>query len=615
MPSPDLSKLSIGGIDILMTDDNAQQRIAALEGKVPAQASDQNPLADKAFVNSSIATATATYRGTFNLVSDLQLTVSATEQQIATALASAISTADNNDYCYVQVPTANDKPTEIARIDRYKNNGTAWALEYTLNNSGYTSAQWAAINSGITGNLVTKLNDLYTKAALDQMFNAKANAANMTAGDYNKVTVNSQGIVTAGSNPTTLSGHGITDAYTKNETGTLIDEKVLVETNRAKDAEAALKSSLSTMNGVFTLEANSNPAFDVSNKIAAEDYIAHMGGYMWYKHDGKWYAAKLNSGTWGKFADGTPVTTAIENACETMIKTPLCNYKGNNKTLIFGGLNPIDGGHAFEAAPWNGAYEASVGADNKLHSRPNTTPAHSRTMSAFWDLAQALDTEAGLSNYQFFCLINALYQAKFGNLNSQTVIGPGGQTSAWDKWRDVAMGQTKSLGDGCGKVLYNDANVGDQYSVKLFGFENLWGKLWEFRPGVRYYMDDGVRHAVVYDGNRVSNVADGRDISGILQSAGGQYATKMLLGEYWDMICQEVGGGDSTYYCDGYWAATSGELLIVGGSSYYFALCGVSYSASDRGFGDSYAAVGARLAFYAEPTIVSGAELAAMVGS
>lgn len=141
---------------------------------IPSQASAQNQLADKAFVNSSIATATATYRGNFNLVSDLELTIDATEAQTAAALATAIQTADNNDYCYVQVPTADDKPTEIARIDRYKHNGTAWSLEYTLNNSGFTAAEWAAINSGITSGLVAKLNALPSMTELTTLLNGKA---------------------------------------------------------------------------------------------------------------------------------------------------------------------------------------------------------------------------------------------------------------------------------------------------------------------------------------------------------------------------------------------------------------------------------------------------------
>ena len=110
----------------------------------------------KGFVNSSIATATATYRGSYNLVSDLSLSVStATHSTIATALGTAVSTADNNDYCYVEIPTSDSTPTQIARVDRYKHNGTGWGFEYTLNNSGYTAAQWAAINSGITSTKVS----------------------------------------------------------------------------------------------------------------------------------------------------------------------------------------------------------------------------------------------------------------------------------------------------------------------------------------------------------------------------------------------------------------------------------------------------------------------------
>ena len=44
----------------------------------------------------------------------------------------------------------------------------------------------------------------------------------VTAGTYSKVTVDAQGHVTAGNNPTTLSGYAIADAYTKNEVNALI---------------------------------------------------------------------------------------------------------------------------------------------------------------------------------------------------------------------------------------------------------------------------------------------------------------------------------------------------------------------------------------------------------
>lgn len=139
-------------------------KLSNITSLIPSQASAQNQLADKAFVNSSIATATATFRGTYNLVSDLSLTTSATQQQIAAALSTkmvALSiVADNNDYAYVQIPTADATPTEIAKIEKYKYNGLAWAFEYELNNSGFTAEQWAAINSNITSDKVAKLDAL-----------------------------------------------------------------------------------------------------------------------------------------------------------------------------------------------------------------------------------------------------------------------------------------------------------------------------------------------------------------------------------------------------------------------------------------------------------------------
>ena len=133
---------------------------------IPSAATSLNKLADKAFVNSSIATATATFRGTKNLVSDLNLAVDATHEQIAVALSEAVSGADNNDYAFVQVPTSSGTPTEIRVTERYKFDGTAWSYEYDLNNSGFTSDQWAAINSTITSGLVDKLNALPSNADL-----------------------------------------------------------------------------------------------------------------------------------------------------------------------------------------------------------------------------------------------------------------------------------------------------------------------------------------------------------------------------------------------------------------------------------------------------------------
>ena len=359
----------------------------------------------------------------------------------------------------------------------------------------------------------------------------------------------------------------------------------------------------------ITLEQSSNPQFDLPTPFMANMYRQQMGGYMMKTVGGVVYAAKLDAGNWDYFSDGSKVDDAAKY--ETMVRVPDCHFKAEGTTMQFGGLFPIAGGHKFDSPNWVGAYKMFVDLSGVGHSRPVVAPSHSKTMTEFWDCAQKLGSNFGLANYGFQCLIEALYQVSFGNLNSQSVIGSGFQSSSWEACRDVPMGKCISLGDGSGKVLYNDATIGNQYPVKLFGFEDLWCKLWEFRPGIRFYMDGDTRYAVVYSGNQVSNTANGRKFT-IPSSAGGEYITRKTLGAYWDAFPQAVGGGDNTYYCDGFWASTNGELLYVGGNADHGSRCGLSFAASDHGFSYSWTLIGARLAFYGNPTIVSGSELMAM---
>lgn len=147
---PDISGLatasSVNSLAGRVSD--TETAISTINGKIPSGASSSNQLVDTTTMNGAISTATATFRGTYNEVSDLNLTTSATQSQIATALGNTIATADNNDYCFVEIPTADATPTEIAQVDRYKYNGSAWSFEYTLNSSGFTASQWASINSG-----------------------------------------------------------------------------------------------------------------------------------------------------------------------------------------------------------------------------------------------------------------------------------------------------------------------------------------------------------------------------------------------------------------------------------------------------------------------------------
>lgn len=115
-----------------------------INSKIPTEASATNQLADKDFVNSSIATATATFRGVVDSIAELKSL-----------------TGDLNDYAIVKVI---DSVTGLVKqYDKYKYTSTIsaetgnWMYEYTLNNSSFTDAQWKAINSGITELLVEKI--------------------------------------------------------------------------------------------------------------------------------------------------------------------------------------------------------------------------------------------------------------------------------------------------------------------------------------------------------------------------------------------------------------------------------------------------------------------------
>lgn len=159
-------------------------RLDVIESKIPNAASSSNKLADMDYVNSSVSTSTAVFHGNLNLISDLSLNTSATRQTIENTLAQRFgNTVDNNDYCFISIPTSDNNSQEIAITEKYKFNGSDWKFEYALNTSGFTSSQYAALNSGITSQLVGKLGNLPTNLELLELLAAKADK-NITINNY-----------------------------------------------------------------------------------------------------------------------------------------------------------------------------------------------------------------------------------------------------------------------------------------------------------------------------------------------------------------------------------------------------------------------------------------------
>ena len=172
-----------------------QSRLAELNAMIPNQASAQNQLADKDFVNSSISTNTANFLGTYSTLAEIE----------------AIQNPTNNDYAFLETTDASGNTV----FDRYKYSGAdnQWLFEYELNNSSFTAEQWATINSGLTSNSISNAinaldvasvggNNKYIKAISET--DGKIFA---TEGDVDtSVTQNSSNPVTGGAVWTALQG-------------------------------------------------------------------------------------------------------------------------------------------------------------------------------------------------------------------------------------------------------------------------------------------------------------------------------------------------------------------------------------------------------------------------
>lgn len=153
-----------------------------INNKIPNEATIDNKLADKEFVNSSIASATATFRGNYDVTTlthnDTPLTVNASHADVEEALFDnegdepRLKSPKNNDYVIIGYPDPQDIP-DYTKFERYKFTieydpqtqepigPGAWEWEYTLNHSSFTAEQWAAINSNITAALTQKVKDIY----------------------------------------------------------------------------------------------------------------------------------------------------------------------------------------------------------------------------------------------------------------------------------------------------------------------------------------------------------------------------------------------------------------------------------------------------------------------
>ena len=213
------------------TDDSREavaNKVQSIDDSSTTEYPSSKAVAD--FVNSSVATNTATFLGNFSLA-DLGLTYPATEVQIATALDGHTwptgVTPTNNDYVYVEIQDPQSTIDDKVQRYKYRDVLASWGYEYTLNNSSFTAEEKAAIDSGITSQDVTNLRADHT--TLDTHIANTNNPHSVT-----KSQVGLGSVVNTGDSATPVSGG--TTKFTTGGAYTELAKKVDKETGKGLSA-------------------------------------------------------------------------------------------------------------------------------------------------------------------------------------------------------------------------------------------------------------------------------------------------------------------------------------------------------------------------------------------
>ena len=341
------------------------------------------------------------------------------------------------------------------------------------------------------------------------------------------------------------------------------------------------------------------------NLQAIRSVVDNQGS--WVFDSARMIKCKLHPLDHTKFADGTAWDGVTGDAFRKFGRMSYVVKTDENGDTIAWGSDLDLAGNKFHVFRENyvGCYKGHIDSNGKLRSIPRVVATGNKTMSEFFAAAQANHANYGLMDYHDHCKMLLMHYLYYGTADSGATMGIGLQNERWNvDYYNPTTGQCDSLGDGTGSAPYKSSGLNQNC---LWGVEALAGSQWEFRPGIRF---DGV-NAIVYEGNIVSNTALGRTFHRDPDlNLSGSYITKMALGEYFDMIPVAGGGNASTYYCDGAWSSSGGQLLLAGGSSGNGSVSGLSAASSTGGFGDAGVNLGARLAFRGNPseyTEVSGA--------
>jgi hypothetical protein len=268
-------------------------------------------------------------------------------------------------------------------------------------------------------------------------------------------------------------------------------------------------------------------------------------------------------------------------------------------------------------AAWDATYRSLLGR-----------PVTSISRTAFRTAARLrnADTKWNCQDYNAYKAMYWLYTIEYANTNSQLTVnaaldangykqgGLGNGVTDWDgTWGTfnsynpfVPCGHTNSLGNQSGELSYaikdtdGTTTLKTVYANRYRGVENPFGHVWKWTDGIN--IEVGASESKVYVANDPVSYNDdnytGYTNRG-LQARSAGYISKMIIGEFGELIASEVSGGSTTGWCDYFYTDTNQALrgLFSGGYSNAGAYAGFGCSSASNAPSNATTYLGSRLCY------------------
>lgn len=202
--------------------------------------------------------------------------------------------------------------------------------------------------------------------------------------------------------------------------------------------------------------------------------------------------------------------------------------------------------------------------------------------STFKDYARNRGEGYTLVKWKHHCMMAMLFYMQYGHTNAQEKIGPGNTTNKKTGGTD-SLGMTDTVEGG----------NGSSGSINFWGLENWWGNYYEFIDNV---IINERAWSITEDDGTVRAAGTGCSSNG--------WTTKMMFGDYMDLIPTIADASASTGFCDYYYQAASSNRVVARSWNSNSTNGGVAAVDCQYGTTSSKSSYGTRLAFRGEIKIV-----------